>query len=296
MKALGLTVLNSVNAARAVGIDAGPALFHGLSFDRARLEAGLVWVPWDEVAELFNRLEPHFTSDRQLTELTRVHMTTHPAIRIVAQFAASPLAWFDLFWRMSVPVNPMARMSHWATSEELGVEQVLHEGLAPCRLWFRLSHEAAACTFLPLGGALLETASVDVSPRHVCSRFVVPLEHSSEERLARASAIPLSTVFASLELLGAHLGPAIHDGHLRFGASVRGHVDEVATLAETWGVTLSEARVALSLAEGRTPAEVARALDVAVATVRVHLKHLYAKTETSGQRELVERVRSWRLR
>jgi DNA-binding CsgD family transcriptional regulator len=107
--------------------------------------------------------------------------------------------------------------------------------------------------------------------------------------------LPLATVFDSLEVLGAHLGPAIRDGHLAFDASVRGHVNDVATLAEAWRLTPTEARVALCLGEGRSPTQVAQALEMAVGTVRVHLKSVYSKTDTSGQRELVSRLNTWRL-
>ena len=162
-------------------------------------------------------------------------------------------------------------------------------------MWFRLSHEAFRFALLPAGGAPLETRSLDFSGTHMLSHFAPPPELPSAADRSRASELPLATVFDSLEVLGAYLGPAIRDGHLAFDASVRGHVNEVATLAEAWRLTPTEARVALSLGEGRSPAEVAQALEMAVGTVRVHLKSVYSKTDTTGQRELVSRLRTWRL-
>jgi DNA-binding CsgD family transcriptional regulator len=103
-------------------------------------------------------------------------------------------------------------------------------------------------------------------------------------------------LFAALELLGDALGPAVRDGHLAFAPDLRAHIDEVAQLASDWGVTLAEARVAVCLADDRTPAEVAAHLDIALSTVRTHLKRLYDKTGAAGQRDLVDRVRARRLR
>lgn len=53
--------------------------------------------------------------------------------------------------------------------------------------------------------------------------------------------------------------------------------------------------VGASLGEGRSPAEVAEALGMAAGTARVHLRSVYSKTETTGQRELVARLKAWRL-
>jgi len=164
-------------------------------------------------------------------------------------------------------------------------------GLEPCLLWFQVSHHAFRFALLPAGGPPLETLAVEVSDRHSLSRFRVPPGPPAGE----AGELPLHTILDSLDVLGAHLGPAIRDGHLAFDPSVRSHVNDVATLAEAWGLTPSEARVTLSLGEGRSPAEVAEALGMAVGTARVHLRSVYSKTETTGQRELVARLKAWRL-
>lgn len=61
-------------------------------------------------------------------------------------------------------------------------------------------------------------------------------------------------------------------------------------LAELYGLTPTEARVAIALASGIQVRAIARELDVQPNTVRVHLKAIYAKTHTTGQVDLVRRL------
>jgi DNA-binding CsgD family transcriptional regulator len=60
-----------------------------------------------------------------------------------------------------------------------------------------------------------------------------------------------------------------------------------ATLRGQFGLTVAETRVALLLAEGAEPKDVADRLGVAVTTARTHLQHLFDKTSTKRQAELV---------
>ena len=60
-----------------------------------------------------------------------------------------------------------------------------------------------------------------------------------------------------------------------------------APLRQLFGLTPGEARVALSLASGKEPGEVAAELDLSVATVRTHLQRVFEKTRTNRQPELV---------
>lgn len=54
-----------------------------------------------------------------------------------------------------------------------------------------------------------------------------------------------------------------------------------------FGLSRSEFRVCQLLGEGLRPIEIARALDLSIATVRTHLSGIYAKTELSGQIEVL---------
>ncbi len=61
----------------------------------------------------------------------------------------------------------------------------------------------------------------------------------------------------------------------------------MARLQRLYGLTLSEARIASHLAAGRRPEVVAAELGVQTNTVRMHLKRIFAKTNTHRQSELV---------
>jgi DNA-binding CsgD family transcriptional regulator/PAS domain-containing protein len=60
-----------------------------------------------------------------------------------------------------------------------------------------------------------------------------------------------------------------------------------APLRQLFGLTPGEAKVALSLASGKDPGEIAAELDLSVATVRTHLQRVFEKTRTNRQPELV---------
>lgn len=61
-------------------------------------------------------------------------------------------------------------------------------------------------------------------------------------------------------------------------------------LAALFGLTATEQRVALLLAQGWDAAEIARQLQVQVNTVRSHIKQLLTKSDTRRQAEFVARV------
>jgi DNA-binding CsgD family transcriptional regulator len=62
---------------------------------------------------------------------------------------------------------------------------------------------------------------------------------------------------------------------------------DVDAVRELHGLTPTEARIAAALANGRSPEETAGALGMRLSTLRHHLKHVFAKTETSRQASLV---------
>jgi DNA-binding CsgD family transcriptional regulator len=61
-------------------------------------------------------------------------------------------------------------------------------------------------------------------------------------------------------------------------------------LAQWFGLTPAEARVVGALVEGETPQNYASRTGVSVNAVRFHLKHIFLKTETASQAQLVARV------
>jgi DNA-binding CsgD family transcriptional regulator len=58
-------------------------------------------------------------------------------------------------------------------------------------------------------------------------------------------------------------------------------------LARHYGVTPAECRVLMLLIQGMSPHETADALGCSETTVRTHLQHLFAKTRTRGQPDLI---------
>jgi DNA-binding CsgD family transcriptional regulator/PAS domain-containing protein len=66
----------------------------------------------------------------------------------------------------------------------------------------------------------------------------------------------------------------------------RGRVPTAEGLRDLFGLTTAEARVALALSEGLSPAETAERLKVSSNTVRVHLARIFDKTGTRRQSEL----------
>ncbi len=73
-------------------------------------------------------------------------------------------------------------------------------------------------------------------------------------------------------------------------AQARSGDEDVARLARlraAFGLTRAEARLALALADGRSPAEAAELFDRKLTTVRSQLQQIFAKTGVSRQAELV---------
>jgi DNA-binding CsgD family transcriptional regulator len=62
---------------------------------------------------------------------------------------------------------------------------------------------------------------------------------------------------------------------------------EAQTFTSLYGLTPAEARLASSLVRGMSPAQAAAALGLTINTVRTHLKHIFSKTETRRQSDLV---------
>ena len=76
------------------------------------------------------------------------------------------------------------------------------------------------------------------------------------------------------------------EGGGRSGASPGGLMERIASEAR---LTAREKEIAMSAALGRTDMEAARALGISVATVRTHLKHIFAKLGVSNRTQLATR-------
>jgi DNA-binding CsgD family transcriptional regulator len=67
---------------------------------------------------------------------------------------------------------------------------------------------------------------------------------------------------------------------------------ELARLRETYAFTRAEAKLVASMLDGGSLPQVATRLGIGHATARTHLKHVFAKTQTHRQAELVRLVQS----
>uniref|UniRef100_UPI0035CC0AFB helix-turn-helix transcriptional regulator n=1 Tax=uncultured Sphingomonas sp. TaxID=158754 RepID=UPI0035CC0AFB len=91
----------------------------------------------------------------------------------------------------------------------------------------------------------------------------------------------------------ATIGGAIADAALivTIGSGVgEAPVLRIDRLAQWFGLTPTEARVVCALVDGRSPQDYAASNGVSVNAVRFHLKHIFLKTETVSQAQLVARM------
>jgi DNA-binding CsgD family transcriptional regulator len=70
-------------------------------------------------------------------------------------------------------------------------------------------------------------------------------------------------------------------------------IDRVAAVQKACGLTTAETEVLRLIFKGLSTVEVAGVLGLAKTTVRTHLQHIFTKTETSRQSELVHFVAAW---
>jgi DNA-binding CsgD family transcriptional regulator len=112
----------------------------------------------------------------------------------------------------------------------------------------------------------------------------VCLPRPSMRRPLVLRAVPLSrTAAEAFGSAAAEVIVFIHDPHRA------GHMDEPILIA-AFGLTEREADVAALLAQGCDLAMIAEVLAISIGTVRSHLKHVFSKTGTSRQGELIRLV------
>lgn len=117
-----------------------------------------------------------------------------------------------------------------------------------------------------------------------------------------AMSVPHATHGGSLLLLAsrlrpkeaAQLGRGLQDAAtiLFLCDSTRPVALPVAWLMDAFGLTLAEARAALSASSGMTVAGMARQLDLSPNTIKTHLRRVFAKTGTSRQAALTRLLAS----
>ncbi len=91
-----------------------------------------------------------------------------------------------------------------------------------------------------------------------------------------------------LPVAGNDIRGSFGPGHCMVFVARRGEQQPIVMeiLRTLYDLTATEARVAMLIASGDGPAAIAESLDVGINTVRTHLKHAFAKTETQDQTSL----------
>ncbi|MGA8769754.1 MAG: helix-turn-helix transcriptional regulator [Rhodomicrobium sp.] len=117
----------------------------------------------------------------------------------------------------------------------------------------------------------------EAGPYEVC------LAHPSADRPGAIAELRLLT-FADAE-------PAIALFIMQAGQTSHHGIDG---LAEAFGLSKAEARILKALAETQDPAEAAVRLNLALSTVKSHLRKIFQKTSTSRQADLLRLVDSCR--
>ncbi len=298
MTVAGLTVLGAIRAGRHCGVDV-PGLLDGFPFAETDLVQGRPWVLWSDAATLFERMARAVEHEPTLVDaIARRELETHPIHRMLSPLVADPNDWLESFWRIEGALRPCVTIAYRIGSLDhiLEVRLASRNESRPAPTWFRMLHAYAQQATRPLGASPLEVVDVALGPTSLRARYKPAAEIPSAERRMRASRIPLPSLLGTVATLGAGLDPNLVDGHLEADPTAPIDRTEPDLLASEWFITPTEARVALALASGAKPAEIASSLGIALSTVRVHLKRVYAKVDARGQRELVDRVARWRLR
>lgn len=152
---------------------------------------------------------------------------------------------------------------------------------------------------------------LSLSNRNLQAKRTVGAETAFDDALDRALkgdsavgltgiGVPLASVTGEraaayvLPIAGNDIRGAIGQGHCAVFVSRRGEQQPMAIeiLRTLFDLTVTEARVTTLLAAGDKPQVIATALDVSINTIRSHLKHAYAKTDTADQTALSALVHS----
>jgi DNA-binding CsgD family transcriptional regulator len=200
----------------------------------------------------------------------------------------------------------LGSLPHWG--EEAALADVL-DGIGaavflidPMR---RPVHANASGRAMLAKGDVVRTIGERLTPRdeRACktfNRMFARTSSGSSIAVARGTALPLPSSDGDLWM--AHVLP------LGFGARCRSGIGyaaaaavfvrravldlaaPLATLAETYGLTPGETRVLVAVVEFGGVPEAAQALGVSETTVKTHLRHVFDKTDTKRQSELVKLV------
>ncbi len=124
-----------------------------------------------------------------------------------------------------------------------------------------------------------------------CAASAPPVQLFSVRRCGRASlncaVVPAASLFGTLAVDASAI-LFVSDPELCQPDSIRG-------VCALYQLTPAETQLALYLVQGYNTADIAMAMDLKEETIRAYLKHIYTKTDTSRQPELVQLLLASRL-
>lgn len=233
------------------------------------------------VSRLVAQLQP-----TQLDTCAAEVARTHPVLRAMAPFAPTLSAWIEVACRTWRATHPALC---WSSSMR---RESLYLSFAACAPGLEGFAALTSCvmrhTPALIGGAPLEP--LEQTPTSSTYAITSTATHGSTwSHLADgATGTPLRSVLAALAVVAPYatsMGTiAPQPGPLRR--------DKVRPFSRRHGLTLTETAVLRAIANGARPAEVAVELGISVATVRVHLKHIFTKTGVHRQRQLLAQLDS----
>jgi len=269
-----LTLHTTLTALRLHGIDIA-------SISAPTTNPALQDDAWNALCTVSNTVT-HLTPP-QLDACAAAVARRHPLLGAMVPFETTVSSWLELVcraWRLMHPAFRWSSVQH---------EDALHLSFVSCAPelegFASLTNHVLRHAPTLIGAAPLEAAGVTPtsctwsletsSASQPCARHARPSDTISLHTVLRAFSAWLPTPKTPRS---KHF-PTTQIDHDRRHCFVIRH-----------GLTPAEARVLRAIHEGARPADAAIALGISIATVRVHLKHIYAKTGAHTQRQLVAQV------
>ena len=220
----------------------------------------------------FNGQQPYVAADRDmlialtphLRRVLRLHRRIAPAMALGASLV-------DLVQRLDMPVLFIAADGQ-VVKHNPAAEAALREPLGLIRLVGGRLRAAGDGRWVDLSRSLDEVTR--------SGSLVVDLVAAD----GRCAALSLRLIQGAVDAVMAQ-HPAMAIATLSWGAR-----DVVQALRQQHGLTAAEARVAMQLSEGLTPAQIAQISDVALTTIRTHIGSARAKLGVDRLAQLVARV------
>lgn len=245
----------------------------GLGLASVEVGAPGARVDWDEIAVFFDRAHGHLPID-EMEKIGETYADTQLWQQIVARAVGSARLLYVLSFRVLTPPS-FPHMDIGVTSHPAGVRIAVRmpQRYRGCPFFFHGT--AGELRVLPvLLGKPPARLRADAGTHHGVYEIELDEPLGSEE--------PDPVAQEAVELMHRMVAAGLD--------AEESAAPSVLALQRRHALTLSEARVATRLADGRSVNEIARVLGIRVSTVRSHLKAAYAKTRTRGQAELVRLV------